>query len=186
MTRLDDLLGYDEEEFAPPPRSSGGNLGIAAVVIFAVSGLLWWVLGKMTVHTPYILVVALLLTLYALRWVLASIKPPKLPATLRDVPRSGRGRQESSDGMRDAVRRWDQRLDYARDDARHMTHLIQPGFADIVDERLRQVHSISRATDPERAREICGPLLWKFITEPVPRRVTPQEIATLVAQMEAL
>ncbi len=185
MTRLDDLLGYEEEDAAPTNRGTG-RPAAAIVVILILSGLLWWFFGKLSVHTPYPLILGLLATAYLLRWILTSIKAPKLPLTLRDVPRSARGGPDSVDGMRDAVRRWDQRLDYARDDPRHMTHLIQPGFTEIVDERLRQAHGISRASDPEAARALCGPRLWKFITEPVPRRVTPQEIADLVSDMEAL
>jgi hypothetical protein len=185
MSGLDDLLGYEEDESHQQRRASS-NIAVVLPTIGVLSVLIWWVLGRMTVGTPYLLVLGSMLAIYLLRVVLGTIHAPRLPVTLRNTPPRSASAGTNDDGIRQAARRWDQRLDYAHDDARHMAHLIQPAFADVVDERLRLVHGITRASDPARARELIGPQLWKFITQPVPRQVTPQEIATLVAQMEAL
>lgn len=184
MTGLDDLLAYDEDE-SGNQRRSGANMAAVLPVILGCSVALWWILERLTIGVPYPLVIGSMLALYLLRTVLRAVKAPKLPITLRTALASTAS-PGSDDGIREAARRWDQRLDYAQDDARHLTHLIQPAFADVVDERLRLVHGISRASDPVLARTLVGPQLWKFITEPVPRQVTPQEIATMVAQMEAI
>jgi hypothetical protein len=184
MTRLDDLFAYEEQEAQRQRRTS--NPAVAIPVIAILSFALTWVLGRFTIGTPLALVLGGSLALYALRYVLATIYAPKLPATLRDAPPRRAEAGSDEDGIRRASRRWEQRLDYAQDDARHLAHLIRPAFADLVNERLRLVHGVTWASDPQRVRALIGPQLWKFLTEPVPRRVTPQEIAILVAQMEAL
>jgi hypothetical protein len=186
MTRLDDLLAYDDSDGRRRQRPSRSGLGVALPLIAIGSIGIWWLLHRFGIGTPYLLIVASLLAIYGLRYILGTIGAPTLPRTLRDQPPRSPERPADEDGVRLATRTWDQRLDYAQDDARHLTHLIQPSFRDVVDERLRLVHGISRSSDPDRARALIGPQLWKFLTEPVPRRVTPQEIAALVAQMEAL
>ena len=57
---------------------------------------------------------------------------------------------------------------------------------EIIDERVRLMHGVTSENDPEAYREIVGPVLLKFLSEPAPRRVTPNLIATLVAEMETL
>jgi len=187
VTRLDDLLAYeDDARLTREGKTSTTWIVVSTVFVVGGSLLLWWILAKATVGAPYALVLFTVAALVGLLHVTRRIKPPPLPATLRDNPVSGRVQPNPADGVRQAVRQWDNRLDYAQDDPRHITHLIQPAVIDIVDERLRLAHGISRAADPERAHQLIGPQLWKFITEPVQRRVTPHEMATLVAQMEAL
>jgi hypothetical protein len=185
VTRLDDLLGYDEDE-GRPHRTSGGRLGVAVPTILAVGTVMWFGMRAVGLGVALPLVLAALLSLYGLRYVLRTINPPRLPVTLRTSPRRQAGSSVGDDGIRAAARRWDQRLEYASGDARHTAHLIRPAFAELVDERLRLRHGISRATDPARAYAMIGPQLGKFITESVPRQVSPQEIAILIAQMEAL
>jgi hypothetical protein len=63
---------------------------------------------------------------------------------------------------------------------------VQPAVAGIVDERLRLRHAVNRNADPGRAEELCGRELWTFITVPATRPVSPNELATVVAQLEAL
>ncbi len=186
MSGLDDLLGYEDDEYRIRSRPSGPKFAAAVPVIIAVSWVTWWVMERFTIGVPFVLVLGAFTVAYVLRIVVRTINPPSLPATLRTTPVRSAPPPTDDDGIRQAARRWDQRLDYAQDDQRHLAHLIAPAFADVVDERLRLVHGVNRATDPEHARALVAPQLWKFITEPVPRQVTPQDIAALVAQMEAI
>jgi hypothetical protein len=186
MTRLDDLLAYDEDEARRRRRASGGRLAITIPALLVFGLALWLVMRWARISTPLPLVYGALFALYALRYVLGLVSAPKLPPTLRSAPIRPPGPSTGDDGVRQAVGRWNQRLEYAHDDARHMAHLIRPAFTELVDERLRLRHGISRTTDPARAYALIGPELGRFITETGPRQATPQEIATLVAQMEAL
>ena len=188
MTRLDDLLTYDDE-----PRRRGGQRGIAyrigssLMVCAGVSWLLWWFLRDVGVGAPYVFVAGLVVTLVALRGILNGVAAADLPATLRDVPKPTRAQPEpGNDGMRDAVRRWESRLEWTRQDGRRFASVVQPAFVDIVDERLRLSHGISVAGDPARAQQLIGPQLWTFLHEPIKRSATPQEFAVLIEQMEAL
>jgi hypothetical protein len=51
---------------------------------------------------------------------------------------------------------------------------------------LRVRHGIDRRIDPGRARELLGPVLYKFVTEPVNRRMSGPELAALATLMEDL
>jgi hypothetical protein len=110
-----------------------------------------------------------------------------LPDTLRDTQtRKPPDRIPDSDGVYRAVRRWGSRLDWTASDTRRFAQTVQPAIASVVDERLRLAHGVMRSADPERARALCGPELWSFITTPAARPVRPNELAAIVAQMEAL
>jgi hypothetical protein len=188
MTRLDDLLTYEDE---PRRRRSDHGLvfrvGSSIVVCAAGSWAIWLVLRDVGVGAPYVFVAGLTVTLVVLRAVLRGVAAVDLPATLRDVPKSRQAPRElTNDGMHDAVRRWESRLEWTHQDISRFAGVVQAAFADIVDERLRLSHGISRAGDPVRAEQLVGPQLWKFLHEPIKRSATPQEIAVLVAQMEAL
>jgi hypothetical protein len=186
-TQLDDLLGYAEEpERVERRRGSGWKTVLTLVVLVLASFVVYRILQSASVGTPYVLILAVMLALVALRRVLTGIKAPALPVTLNRPPPRRRPETIPGDGIRAVVRSWDNRLDYAHDDQRQLARMIRPAITDIVDERLRLRHGVHRDTDPDRAQEIMGPRLWKFVTGPVPRRMSPQDVATLVAQMEAL
>jgi hypothetical protein len=188
MTRLDDLLTYEDE---PRRRRSDHGLvyriGSSVAVCAAGSWAIWLLLRQVRVGAPYIFVLGAVATLIVLRAVLRWVAAVDLPPTLRDVPKPRRAPQEfGNDGMQSAVRRWEARLEWTHKDIRRFASVVQVAFADIVDERLRLSHGISRVSDPARAEQLVGPQLWKFLHEPINRSATPQEIAVLVAQMEAL
>ncbi len=187
MTRLDDLLTYEDE---PRRRRSDRGLayriGSSVVVCAAGSWAIWLVLRQVRVGAPYVFVAGAVVTLVVLRAILRWVAAPDLPPTLRDVPKPRAPREMGNDGMQTAVRRWEARLEWTHRDLRRFASVVQVAFADIVDERLRLSHGISRQSDPVRAEQLVGPQLWKFLHEPINRSATPQEIAVLVAQMEAL
>lgn len=170
-----------------PRRSPWVRVAIGVVLCFATAAVLHVIFTIMGVGAPYLFVVSLLLCLAALRGVLGSVAAPPLPRTLRDAPAPPAHREGiPEDGIRVAVSRWETRLDWTRQDITRFASIAWPAFVDIVDERLRLRHGTSRTDDPVRARELLGPELWTFVHEPVSRSLTPQDMAALVARMEAL
>jgi hypothetical protein len=77
-------------------------------------------------------------------------------------------------------------LDWTGREGHRFSTATQPSIVDIIDERLRVRHGIDRHTDPNRARELLGPNLHKFVTEPVKRRMSGPELAALASEMEDL
>ncbi len=150
-----------------------------------------WVLDRMLrgifgVAAPYAYLASAALCITALRVVLRVLNPPKLPASLRDAPPEPAMLSTADDGIDEAVAGWTGRLEWSRDDSKRFDQMVKPGLVDIVDERLRLVHGVSRHGDPGRAQAVVPQRLWSFIHEPTTRNMSPQEIAALVAQMEAL
>jgi hypothetical protein len=186
MTRLDDLFGYEDApkrsmSRRPVVRWIGMLVGVF-VLSYVIHALLW-------VHhdgPPFVLVFATVAAFAALRHTLRVLDVQPIPRTLRGNPPVDQRSESADDGMRNAASSWNMRLDYAQDEPRHFERIIRPAFIEIIDERIRLGHGVTREADPERFREIVGPQLWKFMTEPVPRRMTPQMIAAVVAQMEEL
>lgn len=161
---------------------------VAWLIISAVIGS---VIGKVALNglglpTPYLLVLAFCAAAAAIGYIALATGVRPLPLSLRHHPALPPRTGESEDGLRLAVRTWDNRLDYSRGDPAHLMHIVLPGFADIVDERLRLKYGIIRAAEPDRARAIIGDELWRFLAEPPARGITPQQIAAVVARMEDL
>jgi len=187
MTRLDDLLSYEDK---PPSRRRWrlpARIIRTAIFCGIVSALVWEFLRLHGVGVPYVLLLTVIMAGGALYQMLRWLSPPRIPETLRDTQVApGKEHIRDSDGVFRAVRRWAGRMDWTEDDLARFAQVVQPAIADVVDERLRQRHGIVRSTEPDRARELCGPELWTFITKPVTRRLSPNELAAVVAAMEAL
>jgi hypothetical protein len=187
MTRLDDLLSYEDKPRHRPRRRPSARLIRTLIFSVLASVLLDLVLRAKGVGVPYVLMLTVFLAGGAMIELIRRLAPPPVPETLRDtqVPRPP-DRLPDSDGAFRAVRRWAARLEWSDDDIRRFAYIVQPAVAGIVDERLRLRHAVIRSTDPGRAEELCGPELWTFITVPATRPVSPNELATVVAQLEAL
>jgi hypothetical protein len=187
MSRLDDLLSYEDKPRQRRRRRPSARL--IRTLIFAVlaSLLLDLILRAKGVGVPYVLMVTVFLAGGAMIELIRWLAPPPVPETLRDtqIPRPP-DRLPDSDGAFRAVRRWASRLEWSDDDLRRFAYIVQPAVAGIVDERLRLRHAVNRNADPGRAEELCGRELWTFITVPATRPVSPNELATVVAQLEAL
>ena len=186
MTRLDDLLGYDVPA-RRRTRSTANRLTRNAIGAALISVAVVYAVRLAGGDLPYLMVFVTTFSFVLLFEILRRLRPPELPHVLRNAPESRYIRPPIEyDGCYRAVRRWAARLEWTEDDVRRFATIVQPAMVDIADERLRLRHSIIRAKDPERARALCGPQLWQFLTVPVTRPLHPHEIATVVAQMEAL
>ncbi|HKE63780.1 MAG TPA: hypothetical protein VKB59_03910 [Micromonosporaceae bacterium] len=182
MTKLDDL-GRREPKRGRPT----GRMVRSVLFCVAISGFVWEFMRTKGVAVPYVLLLTLSLAGAAMIELIRRLSPPRVPDALRDTQEPAPPNViPDADGMFRAVRRWSQRLEWSRDDLHRFGNRVQPAVVEIVEDRLWLRHGVSRAADPDRARELCGPVLWDFLTAPVTRPVTRTELATLVAAMEAL
>jgi hypothetical protein len=182
---IDELLGGSTDDEFPEPRDdrtvarkavkyalSAGALAAVAYFALAVSSLtapLWFL---------YAVACAVVAVYVALR----RVRPP--------LPSRAAWRRHSAetppDGLRGAVKRWEARLDWCYSDAGAYSRKVLPLLGEIVDERLRQRHGITRETDPARARALIGDPLWTFLAGPGRRPPAPRELANLIAWMERI
>ena len=70
--------------------------------------------------------------------------------------------------------------------ARHPDALLAESLTDLADRRLLQRHGVRRADDPQRAAELLGPDLSRFLAEPPGRRLSTSEIDRHLQRIEAL
>jgi hypothetical protein len=186
MTRLDDLLGYDDGLPTRQGRRVTLRMVLVPILVVFLATCFWASMRAVGIDVPYPLLLAVFAALAAVQQTIRMLQIRRIPPTLRDNPPVASDGRAAPDGIRTTVRGWNQRLEYAQDDSRHFDRLIKPAMREIIDERVRLMHGVTSENDPEAYREIVGPVLLKFLSEPAPRRVTPNLIATLVAEMETL
>ena len=184
MSLLDDMLGYDDQP-GRKKKSPARRITMAVLVIAGGSVAINSILHLTGIGAPYGLIVATITCIVLLRGILVALAVQPVPKTMRDAPPSNPV-PAVADGVRDQANRWASRLEWTKGDLRRFGHVVQPAMTDLVDERLRLHHGVTRAADPSRSRAIMGEDLWKFVHEPVARSLNPKEMAALVAQMEAL
>jgi hypothetical protein len=184
---IDDLLSSPTdgaEQPASPPRPR--KLRALSLVAFAAG---WTTLGFVTLRLkdltmPLPLLFAVALT-FVIVWRLArGLKPAHRS---RQAGRyQSEDRADTEDGLRLVINRWETLLDWSHSDVARFHRKVHPRLAELVDERLRQRHGISRAADPERARTLLGDPLWTFLTVPARRPPPPRELDVIVNALERL
>ncbi|MFI5843430.1 hypothetical protein ACIA8K_27350 [Catenuloplanes sp. NPDC051500] len=90
------------------------------------------------------------------------------------------------DGLRRAVGRWERVLTWSTEDAKRFHRLTVPALRELADERLRQRHNVTIASDEQRARELLGDQLWTLLTTPPKRAPKARQFASLVTRLEEL
>jgi hypothetical protein len=191
---LDDLLRHEEEPPAVAPRRAGHAglawLGRTALVSAGLAGVLVLGMRAAGIGAPFPLAFMVILALLTLRQLvrLVAVPPPSRASVRRPVslPDEGGYNWGNVDGLRAATNRWENRLDWCEGEPVRFARTVQPRLAEIVDERLRQRHGFTRATDPARARPLLGDPLWTFLESPVGKPLTPREFAGVIAALEAL
>jgi hypothetical protein len=185
---IDDLLRH-EEDSPPGAKPTSGTVAwlIKAVVGAAVlAGVGVLALRAGEVGLAYPLAFAAVFGLFVLRRVVGQVAPQPLPR----VRVRGRGEEDglyrwhSGDGLRRAVTRWENRLQYGDTDPPRFTRVMQPALTDVVNERLWQRHGLTMASDPARARVLLGDALWAFLTEPTRRPPSPAQMVALIGRLE--
>ncbi|MDP9799313.1 hypothetical protein J2S43_007825 [Catenuloplanes nepalensis] len=130
------------------------------------------------------------LALVVLRRVVASVG---VPGRAERPPRHVTGGEEpgtynftGGDGLRRAVARWERVLNWNTEDTARFHRLTVPALRELADERLRQRHGVTIASDQRRARELLGDQLWTLLTAPPKRAPKPRQFASLVTRLEEL
>jgi hypothetical protein len=162
---VDHLYGFEEQ--APRPRRPWWVS--AALTVLVSSALTYSVLFAINRLLPLALIVALcaaaVLVGQASR---SSVEPPwrRVGQLVRPIrfrrqqePDAG---YEGGDGKIQEVRRWDRRLDWGTY-ADRFAHTVGVPLGELVDERLRQRHGITRASNPALARELVGARVWALL-----------------------
>jgi hypothetical protein len=196
---LDELLDATDGEPDQPdqPRPIGWvGLVRRAVFITIASALSALVLSQgvlpiVRLSVPYSLLFGVAAGLLVLRAVVGSVAEPDEPDAGSLVGLVGGPVRESiphrfDDGLYRTVRRWEMRLDWAASERLRFQRLMPGLLGELVDERLRQHHGITRASDPARARHICGAHLWSFLHDDLTAVPTPKQLVSLVDLMEKI
>jgi hypothetical protein len=111
---------------------------------------------------------------------------PQPPARRRVADAEGVYHWQATDGLRSAVRRWEQQLGWSQSEADRFSRNVLPVLAELTDERLRLRHGITRASDPHRARELLGEPLWRLLADRDRRPPKARELAAYVEALERL
>lgn len=197
LASIDELLAADagpDLETAVDAPGSGRGAAVFRQVFRAVlvaalcAGALDVVLLPLGVKVPYPLLFSVFFALVVLRRALRQVAAPRL--RLDAVPTTAPGTRidptDLPDGMQLALGRWDARLSWSERDPPRFNTAVRSRMAEIVEERLRQHHGFTAASDPRRARELMGERLWTFLFSPLARTPNPGELAAVVDDMEKL
>jgi hypothetical protein len=184
-----DLLTYEEEpeptrrrRFRAGPWLSTG-LTAAGFTAVTVVGLRMFDLG-ISVPAAFTAWLALLL----LRRATGRVKAParRTAPPRPTVADDGMYNFAALDALRAVVDRWENKLIWSQAETGRYAKGVHPDLGDLVDERLRQRHGLTRASDPARARSLLGEQVWKFLDSPPKRTPAPRDLAVIVAQLEKL
>lgn len=183
---LEELLRHEEDfpghaEWVSGVRWWLRNLFVAAgLTTLTVLGLRLYGIGVSVVA-----VFTAVLTLLLLRRVTAQLAPPQVSRRPLVVAPDGDYHNEQ-DGVRSEVSRWERKLHWSHGEPERFVRAMRPLLADLVDERLRQHHGITRASNPTRARAMLGEPLWALLHGRVSRTPTQREVAEILARLESL
>jgi hypothetical protein len=194
VTSLDELLRYEEEPPPPPPPRDDNRRWAIRVGVVSVlgAGVAYALLLTSGVAIPYLLLLFILVVAQVVRRVLVLSAADPVPSTLRrssaEWPGQDQWAELPRDGLHLATARWDTRLGWMRlrDGPEQFARNVQPRLVEIIDERLRLKHGITRAREPERARAVLGETLWRFVTAPVTWSISGRDVAALIEAMEGI
>jgi hypothetical protein len=192
-TSLDDLLRHEEPVPLNRPSESLGRFALrivwhAGVLAAATYGIL-----RLSGHTmPPVLLFASFAAILLI-WRAAQAVAEPLDAPVRDLVRRQAGARDNrptwypgQDGVIHALRRWESRLVWSATSSDRFVQTLPRHLGEVVDERLRQRHGITRASDPDRARAACGEQLWTFLHEPARYRPSRAVLTAMITEMERL
>lgn len=188
-TGLDDLLSITSEgaEFVAPVESSRRWIVVSLGAAFALSAVAYTGFRAFDLQPSYALLFAVSLGVVLVR---RAARAAREPAWCRvgDLVRPPVGRATWSDGghrdgMVTAILRWDRRLDWGNGYTERFSATLLPRLWELANERLRQRHGITLASDPEGARALLGPDIWSLLVGESPTTPSPAQVTALVARL---
>ncbi|WP_117209971.1 hypothetical protein [Allorhizocola rhizosphaerae] len=186
-TSIDDLFNSDPDPDAPRGPGPGRPRYIRWLSLLATSSVLAVLafvglrMAELTAPLPFLFAASM--AVIAVWRMGAALRPP---LASRQAGRYHADKTSAPDGVAQAIARWDTMMDWSHTDAARFNRKVLPRIAEVVDERLRQRHGITRAGDPQRARAILGDPLWTFVTTPSRRPPQPRELDQIVTALEKL
>lgn len=183
---IEELLSHDGEDVA---RRAGSRrpAGVRLMSLLLLSAM-WAAASLAVLHLSHLSVPlatviagAVSVTLVG-RWT-RSLRPP----SMRNLGRHQHERHSGAgDGLRAAVRRWETLFENSESDGDRFARRVLPRLAELADERLRQRHGLTRATDPQRARVLLGEPLWEYLSASGRRRPQRRELEMMLDALEKL
>jgi hypothetical protein len=171
--RLEDLFRFDErlspmpEEPPSPNRWLWNGLGSTFIVTVVVL----FVLRILGFAAPFLLVLLVSAGSVAVRMLVRTVSERRW-RRVGDLVRGSTGTTLISpggwslggdDGMLQAIRRWDRRLEWGATNPARYGHTVAPQLGELADGWLHQRHGLTRASDPARARAMLGEQTWAVL-----------------------
>lgn len=189
---LDDLFGLDESAPAPAARRERW-LGKLALQTAASSVLVYMGFYLLNLAPPVPLVVAVCGCVVVARRAVrltAEARPNRTAEIIRPRHRvwhsPGEGWLIDGDGVRDAVRRWDRRLEWGTRSLERYRSSVAGRLADLASERIRQRHGFSPAQDPQRARQLLGETTWRVLFGAQEAAPTLRDLSAAIERLESV
>lgn len=187
---IEDLLSESDER--PVRAPAGPRVRWLTAVLAAAGGTavtyFFLRLEELTASLPVLfaafLALALLHRVVTSVGVPARADRPARPAAGGEEP--GHYNWTGGDGLRRAVGRWERVLTWGTEDTARFHRITVPALRELADERLRQRHGVTIASDEQRSRELLGDQLWALLTAPPRRAPKPRQFASLVTRLEEL
>jgi len=180
-TRLDDLFG--EVESPRPVRRASRWVLLGLLQTFVVTIVMYTLIRLIGLDPPFLLVLAVGGGVVLVRLAAVSVRPPRGHRPARFGATRPAEPPARADGVLVAIRRWDRRL--ANTDSG-----LSESLGELADERLRQRHGITRASDPDRARALLGEPVWALLGVGSDRTargaVTPAQAETAIRRLESM
>lgn len=192
-TSIDELLGPRRDSVADPTnRRRRSRLGWWVRTVLTAAGLTAVVVVGLRIYGVAVSIPAIFagfLALLVLRRLVEQVTPP--PPQPVAPPRDpafddGTYRWGTEDVLAGAVHRWERKLAWSKGEPQRFIRGVHPILVELVDERLRLRHGVSRSADPARARALVGDLLWTFLSAPPKRTPAPRDLVALVAEVEKI
>jgi hypothetical protein len=174
--KLDDLFGEVDAPISTPAWPARRWVLRGVVQTFAVTVVAYTLVRAIGLAPPFLLILAVAGGVVLVRLAAVSVRPPRGHRPTNLVSTRPAEPPARADGVVAAVRRWDRRL--ASTDQE-----LSRSLGELADERLRQRHGITRASDPTRARALLGEPVWALLGTGT---VTAAQAETAIRRLESM
>lgn len=165
-----------------PASWAAGTVAKAGVAALPVAGFFYlFVLTFLDAHIPYWQLWAAATGALTALWVLGTVEPSTAPAP----PPAGAPVEAPTRAFAQADR-WALRLSATEEHPDRFATVVRDRMAELVATRLRQRHGVRLTAEPERARAILDPQLYRFLTEPVAHSPGPAAVERLITRIEEI